>query len=916
MAIMVGLTAIAVNWYLIRSHGRLIQQNLPIVELASNVGTEAGLTAQFATAFVQADSSQTLQDLTVSLTQSLERIEAGVNQLELLSRNPDQTSSTADIRLIVTRMSRNARQVLRLKNHMARQLAVQKDTSLRFDLLLEAELDLARLRVTSGVSDIYSAPPSDVNKGLDLLADRHFFAFDRLTELTRVADTVQGALQQIVDIQSVPLLGEERRRIERLYKLVSRRIEYLPTLSGQDEARALLAGQRKALDPGGLFSLRRQELEAQLQIESDSFVLRERITALATSAQETRQAAMTRVLSQIAANNRLSIQLSVGLLLFVIFCTIIGALAWRRLRRSIIARLHAVSERIVRVAGGDYAQKVPLTGHDEIGRMEKALNILRRRAADSEKLRANLADAVLERTGDVVREMHAANAARAEAESANRSKTEFLARMSHEIRTPLNGVIGLLGLLEADETDADRRARIAMTLGSAQDLLAITNDILTFSSSDDPRAAVAPVHFETRTMTGQMAEYLQAMAAPAGLATDVDFRAQIPPVLVGDAVKIRQVVTNLLSNAVKYTPQGSVSLSVDFATDAATGTSALSFVVSDTGVGMTVPELDHAFDVYARTDQMRHSGVEGVGLGLPIARQLTEAMGGALNAESQPGVGSRFTLTVPVQLGDPAQLPTADDRGQGPEFRQSVRVIDDHAVNRIVSRGYLERLGCSVAEAADGKGAVAAAQATRFDLILIDLDLPDMPGADLAVRLRRISPDTTLAALTAFSVADTAQDRAKLGVDRILSKPISPRALVDLLSGGTAAAPPDASPAVNGAASDVTLRILQDDIADLGAETAQNIVQTLIDEIPGAVQQIITAAPTDHRKLAHRLKGAVMNFQLTELRDELIRFETPDGPVSDGMFQALQEAATRAIATLHDAARKAGLQTDPGSTNR
>ena len=276
----------------------------------------------------------------------------------------------------------------------------------------------------------------------------------------------------------------------------------------------------------------------------------------------------------------------------------------------------------MRVAGGDYAQKVPLTGHDEIGRMEKALNILRRRAADSEKLRANLADAVLERTGDVVREMHAANAARAEAESANRSKTEFLARMSHEIRTPLNGVIGLLGLLEADETDADRRARIAMTLGSAQDLLAITNDILTFSSSDDPRAAVAPVHFETRTMTGQMAEYLQAMAAPAGLATDVDFRAQIPPVLIGDAVKIRQVVTNLLSNAVKYTPQGSVSLSVDFATDAATGTSALSFVVSDTGVGMTVPELDHAFDVYARTDQMRHSGVEGVGLGLPIARQL------------------------------------------------------------------------------------------------------------------------------------------------------------------------------------------------------------------------------------------------------------------------------------------------------
>ncbi|MFD1810419.1 sensor histidine kinase [Gemmobacter lanyuensis] len=269
---------------------------------------------------------------------------------------------------------------------------------------------------------------------------------------------------------------------------------------------------------------------------------------------------------------------------------------------------------------------MPISGQDEIGGLEQALNILRARAIEAADLRNRLEAAVLDRTADVVAEMQSANAARADAEAQSRAKTHFLARMSHEIRTPLNGLIGLLDLLAGDERDAKRRARLEVALTSARDLQAMTEDILAFSVTEDGQDQAERDPFDPVALARGLGAHLEVLAANKGLRAEVEIDPALPPALLGAAPKIRQVMMNLLSNAVKYTAQGGVTLSVT-AHPAPDGQHEIAFAVRDTGPGMTAEETRHAFDIYGRSRSARQNGVVGVGLGLAIVRQLTDAMG-------------------------------------------------------------------------------------------------------------------------------------------------------------------------------------------------------------------------------------------------------------------------------------------------
>ncbi|MEO5344951.1 MAG: response regulator [Magnetococcus sp. YQC-9] len=544
---------------------------------------------------------------------------------------------------------------------------------------------------------------------------------------------------------------------------------------------------------------------------------------------------------------------------------------------------------------------------------------LKNLALDKARLRAEEA---LERLAENERDLHAAMLA---AERASMAKSEFLAVMSHEIRTPLNGILGMAELLIDLEMSEEYRLYVETIRRSGENLLVIINDILDFSKIEAGRLELEAIPFGLWGLLDELQFIFSQVASSKELAFRIEHDGLLPRDLIGDPVRVRQILTNLLSNALKFTEMGGVSLQVE-PLKVSSEQTLIAFVVRDTGIGISPENFARLFDAFSQVDSSTTRKFGGTGLGLSITNRLVRMMGGEISVHSQLGVGSTFRVEIPFKMARVAVSRAESSGAAEATFVEipvdmSILLVEDDPINLAVIKGMLQPYRARIDVAQNGRVALGKLARMTFDLVLMDCLMPEMDGYAATREFRKMELSsgrarrTPVIALTANAMQGDREKCLAAGMDDYLSKPFKRTALVAVISQWLTRARNQAAltAAVDPAAAREREPIDRDKIQelqeDLGEEFAK-VLRTFQSGLPDRSARIWAAVKAKDANQVHMevhsLKSLSAQFGLGRMREIVVSL---DNKVKTGSLDGATELAERLLEEIRlaDAAISAYL---------
>lgn len=450
------------------------------------------------------------------------------------------------------------------------------------------------------------------------------------------------------------------------------------------------------------------------------------------------------------------------------------------------------------------------------------------------------------------------------AEKANIAKSDFLANMSHEMRTPLNGVIGSLSLIEDGSVSEQTADLVKAAERSAETLLTLIDDLLDLSRIEAGEVDLELSVFDPVELSTIISEVFKPLAEKKGITLSSDIN--VPNVqLRSDVGKIRQVLINLVGNAIKFTQRGVVAVNIELIEE--DNDHQLALEVRDTGIGISKQDQKVLFDRFKQADSSRSKSHGGAGLGLAICKELSDIMDGSIMVSSAPGVGSTFTFKVPVDVAG-SKVESTEDTVTRPEALSGrILIAEDSETNAMVAKKMLDRLGLQYEHVLDGAAAVDMAIEQDFDVVLMDVSMPNLDGLEATRILRQRGYTVPIVAMTAHALKGDRDRAFQIGFSGYITKPVRPKAIREELEKWLTQAPQSSEPAA--APKEKTMTALDkeaiDEVWEGDLETYAEIGRIFLDELEWRIPGLRTSKDGELEHHAHSLKGAASNIGATEL---------------------------------------------------